>query len=245
MPLQQGTSREAISSNIRALRHAGYPQDEAVRIAMETAYGPKGKGGRGKGEALAIWAERIGDPKVGVKVPIVPQTTNYTCGPAALRAALLALGVDASEDDLAVLAGTTAAGGTSVEGLADAAIEHGLDAVIVRDMTVDELIERMAEGFVVLTCIQATNRDPNVSYADEYGLSHWVVPCVVRDDGNGTVIECMDPGEDTIRAAIGVDDFEARWHGIDMNEPVNGLALVLSGEQPANTEVILTATKPL
>jgi hypothetical protein len=34
MPLRRGNSQAAISANIRTLRHEGYPQKEAVAIAM-------------------------------------------------------------------------------------------------------------------------------------------------------------------------------------------------------------------
>ena len=34
MPLKRGTSKKAVSSNIRELRHSGYPQRQAVAIAL-------------------------------------------------------------------------------------------------------------------------------------------------------------------------------------------------------------------
>lgn len=37
MPLKRGSSKEAISENIRRLRDEGYPQKQAVAIAMERA----------------------------------------------------------------------------------------------------------------------------------------------------------------------------------------------------------------
>jgi hypothetical protein len=37
MPLKRGSSRATISSNIREMRHSGYPQRQAVAAAMSQA----------------------------------------------------------------------------------------------------------------------------------------------------------------------------------------------------------------
>jgi hypothetical protein len=37
MPLAKGSSRKAVSKNISTLRHEGYPQRQAIAIAMSKA----------------------------------------------------------------------------------------------------------------------------------------------------------------------------------------------------------------
>lgn len=37
MPLKKGRSKKAVSSNIRKLRHEGYPQRQAIAIALTKA----------------------------------------------------------------------------------------------------------------------------------------------------------------------------------------------------------------
>lgn len=34
MPLKKGSSKKVVSSNIRELRHSGYPQRQAIAIAL-------------------------------------------------------------------------------------------------------------------------------------------------------------------------------------------------------------------
>jgi hypothetical protein len=45
MPLKKGSSKKAVSGNIRELMHSGRPQKQAVAIAMRTAgkARPRGK----------------------------------------------------------------------------------------------------------------------------------------------------------------------------------------------------------
>lgn len=37
MPLKRGKSKETVSSNISELRHSGYPQKQAIAIALSQA----------------------------------------------------------------------------------------------------------------------------------------------------------------------------------------------------------------
>ena len=47
MPLKKGKSQKTISSNIRELRHSGYPEKQSIAIAMSEA----GKGRKKKQKA--------------------------------------------------------------------------------------------------------------------------------------------------------------------------------------------------
>ena len=43
MPLKKGSSKKAISDNIRELMHHGHPQKQAIAIAMDKAGKVRGK----------------------------------------------------------------------------------------------------------------------------------------------------------------------------------------------------------
>ena len=43
MPLKGGRSKKTVSTNIRTLCHEGYPQPQAIAIAMRLAHKNKGK----------------------------------------------------------------------------------------------------------------------------------------------------------------------------------------------------------
>ncbi|MEN4006062.1 MAG: C39 family peptidase [Methanobacteriaceae archaeon] len=81
---------------------------------------------------------------VNVTVPqidtsgIVMQTTDYSCGPAALATVLQNMGINSTEGELKVLAGTNNETGTSLYSLVRAAQSKGLSAVGMR-LSVDDL----------------------------------------------------------------------------------------------------------
>ncbi|MEN4007311.1 MAG: C39 family peptidase [Methanobacteriaceae archaeon] len=69
---------------------------------------------------------------------IVMQSTDYSCGPAALATVLQNMGINATEGDLKVLAGTNNETGTSLYSLVRAAQSKGVNAVGMR-LSVDDL----------------------------------------------------------------------------------------------------------
>ncbi|MEN4018109.1 MAG: C39 family peptidase [Methanobacterium sp.] len=68
---------------------------------------------------------------------IVMQSTDYSCGPAALATVLQNMGINSTEGDLKVLAGTDTSG-TTMHGLSEAAKAKGLSATGMK-LSVDDL----------------------------------------------------------------------------------------------------------
>ncbi|ADP77738.1 peptidase C39 bacteriocin processing [Methanothermus fervidus DSM 2088] len=75
------------------------------------------------------------------KTDVILQSKDYTCGPAALSMVLQKLGIQATEDELAALAGTTEEG-TTMQGLVEAAKAKGVNAVGMK-LGINELKENM------------------------------------------------------------------------------------------------------
>lgn len=233
MPLRKGTSRETISENIRELVRSGYPHKQAVAIALEQA---RRSGGniedylawysipkeRLSGGGYGRWADKF------VRMRPREQRTGYTCGPAALAGVLEAFGMPTDEDALAALAGTSADRGTSAGGLVEAACAMGLEAMAVRELTVEDAADLLSAGVQVVACVQAPRAG---SLGPDEDASHWVVVLGV----DGEVVRMMDPSVGTAHVEMACDDFGARWYGYDDGEVVDGVAVLVArpGSGPA------------
>ncbi len=240
MPLKRGASREAVASNVATLVREGYPQKQAVAIALSQSgkYEDDPEAQR-DAEARAWWSmpplSQWASARERLRVVPAEQKTDYSCGPAALVGALSAFGVTATEDELAAAADTSAAAGTSAAGLIAAAEGYGIDGRCAVGMTVDELAGQLRAGRIVVACVQAPRAAPEALDALGVDVSHWVVPVAVRDGQ----VELMDPSVPGALTAMSVDDFEAGWYGYDEGEQWHGFGVVLSGPTPARAELAL------
>lgn len=160
-------------------------------------------------------------------MPAARQQTDYSCGPAALRAVLSYFGVEASEEELGRLAGTSELG-TAPEGLARAAEAKGLSAQVVDGLTLDDLADVLRGGYVVVVALQAWSGEPRAEYSNEWAAGHYVVVTYV---GPGEV-RAMDPSVDGEgRAFVPTQEFLERWHDVDTKARA-GLGVVLRGRAP-------------
>lgn len=133
------------------------------------------------------------------------QSTQASCGPAALRTALLCHGVARSEDELATLAGFKPADGTSPRGLLKAlhtiaAEQPGVSPGLIRETREDvamlKLWASLHSGSVVIVCL------------DEY--EHWGT--VIGALGKGR-FHLYDPAHEEMVLHLTPPELAARWRG--------------------------------
>jgi hypothetical protein len=139
---------------------------------------------------------------------VVMQTTNYTCGPASLATVLSNFGFNATEMEIAALAGTDE-NGTTMYGLLQAARSKGLNAT----------------GMKISSNYLKSN---NIVYMTVNGGAHY---SVIREINNETVL-LADPSLGNIN--ITREEFEKEYNGYAMvvDEPKTGSM----GKSAANTE---------
>ncbi|HSD58196.1 MAG TPA: C39 family peptidase [Methanotrichaceae archaeon] len=159
-------------------------------------------------------------------VPDTRQSTEYSCGAAALQAVLSYWGRDVGEEDLRELLNTDPESGTYPEDILRVASELGLEAEYRENSTLEEIETSVSQGVPVIVDCQAW-RSPasgNVSWADDWVDGHWMV-IIGLDDEN---VYFEDPYILGRRGFMSRQEFEERWHnprGWDESDTVKQIHL--------------------
>jgi SPP1 gp7 family putative phage head morphogenesis protein len=132
------------------------------------------------------------------------QTTDYSCGAAALQSALDFFGIPVPERQLMSELGTSADVGTDPDAILAVARMHGLDADGRGHLTLGDLCRALEAGLPVLCPIQAYGSD---AQARRLQTGHWVV--VIGYDPDAGELYIQDPvnGQVCVSAA----DFDRGW----------------------------------
>jgi hypothetical protein len=134
-------------------------------------------------------------------VGLYPQPNDWTCGPFALKHALVALGRLADEDDIAHVANPHWWSGTDEVGLARAAREFDCEMPSIRRLDADRarqtLVRYVRSHIPVLLCV------------DDWG--HWVT--VVRNEGTRFVV--LDSLGEPVMNVVDWPALRKRWRYYD------------------------------
>lgn len=181
-------------------------------------------------------------PSDALRVPAVRQSTEYTCGAAALQAVLAYWGVfDGGESGLAKRLGSDPVNGTKVSSILRVARELGLEAEARERMEVADLRAAVGRGETVIVNLQAwadwqTKKPPvrGAAWGRRWEDGHYVVLVAV----DGTNAYFMDPSVLPGLAWVPLDELPHRWHDYERDgravRRFERLGIVIRGKTPAN-----------
>lgn len=179
-----------------------------------------------------------------IRLPVVRQSTGYTCGVSCVQSILYYNGIDYREDALAEALGSTPEYGTNVEQIISflnqvsssdgwwlglgTEFSDGIGAQRQDDMTLEALCSAIDEGQPVICCIQAWYGESGYDYTDEWECGHYVI-AIGYDDDN---IYFMDPSTLGNYTYIEKEEFLTRWHDSANGQVCNHLGIVITNPNP-------------
>jgi len=183
---------------------------------------------------------RVDGIKNLIRVPLVRQSKNFTCGVASLESVLGYYHQSVPEGKLAERLKTTEAVGTRYWNMVRFARNHGYKVRKVLDMALEDLEKWIDRRRPVIVIIQAW-ADPPVDYPHDWNDGHYVV-AVGYDDEN---LYFMDPSTLGHYTFIPREEFLTRWHDRDdtTGEVLNHFGLVLEKDGNVYDPEIVTRLK--
>ena len=171
-------------------------------------------------------------------MPDTRQSTEYSCGAAAMQAVLGYWGRDIGEEDVREMLNTNEVSGTYPDDIIRVAKALGLQAEYKENMSMADLENYVAEGIPVIVDCQAWRSvsQYNESWADTWNNGHWLV--VIGIDENNVTLE--DPYILGDRGFMSREEFLARWHNVrGLDETDTGkqihMGIAIRGERPYST----------
>lgn len=170
-----------------------------------------------------------------IRVPLTRQSTDYTCGVAAVQSVMAYYGYDIREDNLAKALKVSSESGTDYNNIESYAKSQGFSVVIQKEMNLDALKEFIKKGKPVICAIQAWSDNPG-NYKDDWDDGHYVVAIGYDSDR----IYFMDPSTLGNYTYIPTEEFLKRWHDIDQRGiKLIHFGIVISKDKPEYTPNII------
>ena len=167
-------------------------------------------------------------PSVLIEIPQTRQATAYTCGVAVLQSILAFNGILYRQDVLERTVGATPEDGTNSQAMIQCLNENGIGAVIVRNMTLEQLRGYIRAGRPVVCFLQAWNENPAFDYSEGWEDGHYAV-AIGYDPYR---IYFMDPSTLAKYAYIDNDQFLKRWHDGNELHQVYQTGIVVTNPNP-------------
>lgn len=155
--------------------------------------------------------EMVSESKL-LPVPIVRQSTEYDCGPAAVQAILSYYGKDVQESELIDKLHTDPKEGTSIPFIEDYLNTFEDLSVIGKSMSIKELRKFIDQGIPVILSLQAWSDKKNVDYKKDLADAHYAIAVGYEKDK----IIFSDPSS-IIHVYLMNEELLDRWHEKDGN----------------------------
>ena len=173
-------------------------------------------------------APRLSDIKNLLRLPLIPQSKDYTCGAAALQSVLLYYGEEFREDQLLEVLQSTVEEGTDYRRMVQFVMERGYRVAVLSEMSVQGLQEMIDRRIPVIVGLQAWPEQP-VNWETSFDEGHYAV-VVGYDKGN---IYFMDPSTPGHYTFISTDEFLRRWHDKHRDGTIlNRFGIMISKDRP-------------
>lgn len=152
--------------------------------------------------------------------PTTRQKTEYTCGPASLKAVFHYFGIETTEEVLAASLKTTPAEGTAWSDMVRVSQENGFRIIHDGKLTIAKMKKFLDKKLPVIVGFQAC-MGRNHDYSNEWDAGHYAV--VIGYNKKGFVFE--DPYID-MRICLSYKQFVSRWR-LDVTQKKINYGLVI------------------
>lgn len=160
-----------------------------------------------------------------IRLPLMRQATDYTCGVAALQSILAYYGEEYREEELSKKLKANPHDGTAYSEIASFSRKLGFNVEINKKMSIAELKAAIDKQLPVLCCMQAWGDGPGTNnYRDEWDDGHYVVAAGYDQEN----IYFMDPSTLGHYAYIPEKEFLERWHDTDGKERLANFGMIIS-----------------
>ena len=166
-----------------------------------------------------------------IRVPLTRQSSDYTCGVAALQSILYFHDVqdDYSEDTLVKELKADPVNGTSYKAMADFARSKGYLVDARTEMALDDIRNFIDNGVPVIVLIQAWAESP-VDYSQDWEDGHYAGAIGYDRD----TVYFMDPSNLGNYTYLPNQEFLDRWHDEDKGVKLNHFGLIIQRENRKN-----------
>jgi predicted double-glycine peptidase len=176
-------------------------------------------------------------PALLAGVPDVRQSTDSSCGAAALQAVLAYWGISEREDRLIARLHGTPLQGIHPDDIVRGAREFGLQAELREGLGLDDLEKALAGGVTIIVDLQAWRAKEDKSWTETWEDGHYMV--LLGMDGRNLYFE--DPSLLGSRGFIPRQEFIDRWHDYEGDPPLDAkdrtyvhMAIFIKGSRPAS-----------